>query len=283
MKKAKNFGRELAAVRKERGYPSAFKFFKAAGGSKGLGLAFVSYWDIERGKKLPKSWRLRSIIAALGLGGGDPRARALVRAYFTELAGSGDLVDMLAAPPTPAPSAGLAEEAATRIMDRARRHYTLEQWAAIASGQTSYLCNFYLKNTPGPVPLAELAAALRRTPAEVKKSLKILADAKVIKLNGDSAENPLARVFVEAPPDTPASAAIKARMRGHLAGWLKTLERSDVRRMTIRMPRAAMEAYKPHLKKAVDLCMFAGEDDPGAEGSAVYLVDAGVYELFPKE
>ncbi len=63
---------------------------------------------------------------------------------------------------------------------------------------------------------------------------------------------------------------------------VKTLTRSDVRRMTIRMPGTAMEAYKPHLRKAVGLCMFAGEDDPAAEGSAVYLMDAGIYELFPR-
>ena len=47
MTNTKIFAAALSRIRKDRGFPSAYKFFKAVGGSKALGMAFVSYWDIE--------------------------------------------------------------------------------------------------------------------------------------------------------------------------------------------------------------------------------------------
>jgi len=98
MDNAKTFGKVLARLRKEQGYSGAYQFFKSAGGSKNLGLAFVSYWEMERGKKLPKSWRLKAILSALGIELHSPKARELVRAYFIALSGSDELLQILAAP-----------------------------------------------------------------------------------------------------------------------------------------------------------------------------------------
>ena len=86
MANAKTFGGVLSGIRKEQGYSSAHQFFKSVGGSKSLGCAFVSYWDLERGKKLPKSWRLKAIIAALGIEPHSPRARELAEAAATKAA-----------------------------------------------------------------------------------------------------------------------------------------------------------------------------------------------------
>ena len=96
MNNAKTFGIALAKIRKEQGFSSEYNFFKNIGGSKSLGLAFISYWDMERGKKLPKSWRLKEIMAALGLDQHSAGARELVRAYFKALSGSDDLIQILA-------------------------------------------------------------------------------------------------------------------------------------------------------------------------------------------
>ncbi len=63
--KTKAFAAALVRIRKEAGFPTAHNFFSSSGGSKSLGLAFVSYWDIELGKKLPKGWRLKAITAAI--------------------------------------------------------------------------------------------------------------------------------------------------------------------------------------------------------------------------
>ena len=98
MNNAKVFGNVLSRIRKEQGYSSAHQFFKSIGGSKTLGLSFMSYWDVERGKKLPKSWRLRALITALGIDLHSAMAKEVVKAYFRALSGSDELVRILVPP-----------------------------------------------------------------------------------------------------------------------------------------------------------------------------------------
>ncbi|MCX5792543.1 MAG: hypothetical protein NTY45_10100, partial [Elusimicrobia bacterium] len=115
MNNIKSFGRVLSRIRKERGYPTAHKFFKSVGGSKTLGFSFVSYWDLERNKKLPKSWRIKALLAALGIDQDSPLAKELILAYFRTLSGSDELARSLAAPAAVSadlPSRELAEAAA---------------------------------------------------------------------------------------------------------------------------------------------------------------------------
>jgi len=98
MNKNKTFSLILSKIRKDCGFSSAYNFFKNVGGSKTLDMAFVSYWDIERGKKLPKAHRLNNIIGALGLKLYSSEGKELIKAYFTALLGAPELLHTITAP-----------------------------------------------------------------------------------------------------------------------------------------------------------------------------------------
>ena len=177
MNNSKAFGTALSKIRKEQGFSSAHQFFKSVGGSKSLGLAFMSYWDMERGKKLPKSWRLKAIMAALNIAPYTPKAQELLRAYFRALSGSDELIQFLAAPAAPArdlPSRDLAEAATHKALEQLTVNLTLDQWKARTKDLVTYICQAYMANTSGWVTVKELADVTKFKPDAVKKALKTL-------------------------------------------------------------------------------------------------------------
>lgn len=276
------FGRALARFRGERGFKSARAFFDGAGGEKTLGVSFVSYWNMESGKKLPKGRRLQPLLSALGLGPASPGARELVRAYMADLCGSDDLF-AIAAGPAAAPAAkGLAEESLEKAMNRGRAHLSVAQWLACARDRSVYICNYFLLNTPGWVTLGEVRASTGFSELEAKRALAALVSAKLAKSKGGRFSSPYSRKLLETLPATPANAAAKAKLRAHMAGWVEGCERVASSGMTIRLSRSGLEACRDHIKKAVEQAAILGDDDRGAPGSAVYLVDAKVYRLFPR-
>ena len=283
---AKAFGSALSRIRKEQGFPSAYKFYKTAGGSKSLGLAFVSYWDMERGKKLPKSWRLKEIMAALGIEQNSPRAKELVRAYFKALSGSDELLHVLA---ERAPADGKlsarepAEAAVQKILSQHGVNQTLDQWKACARDIVTFMCDYYLDNTTGWVTVRELCEATKFKPEAVKKALKPLAAAKLVELSGDKARSRFEVEMVKALPLTPETAPVRAAVRGHMDTWIKDASRVEAKRLTVRLSKANLDSYREHLGKAVNLASAYSNSNESKQDSAVYLVDAAIYKILPKK
>jgi len=282
----KAFGSALSRIRKERGFSSAHQFFKGAGGSKGLGLAFSSYWDIERGKKLPRSWRLKAIMAALGLDPHSPLARELVTEYFKALSGSDELLQLLSAP---APAGGdltsreLAEAVANQALAQRSVNLTIEQWKLRTRDMVTSICHSFLSNTSGWVTARELSEATRFKPEEVRKALKTLASGGLIELSGNKARSPFVEKVVKAMPATPATAAIKAAQRKIWNKWLADSRLVHARRMTLRMSKSGLAAYYQHLEKAVGLSCIYGNSDENRQNSAIYTIEANIYRTFPRD
>ena len=283
---AKAFGTALSKIRKEQGFPSAYKFFKAVGGSKSLGFAFVSYWDMERGKKLPKSWRLKAIMAALGVDQNSPKAKDLVRAYFKALSGSDELLHVLA---EQAPAGGSApamlptEAAVQKIMSMHNVNQTIEQWQACAKDLVTFVCDYFLDNTAGWVTVRELCEATKFTPEAVKKALKPLAAAKLVELAGDKARSLFEEEMVKALPLTPETAPVKTAVREHMNTWIKDATRVETKRLTVRMKKANLDSYREHLAKAVNLASAYSNSKENRQDSAIYLVDTAIYKILPKD
>jgi ribosomal protein L12E/L44/L45/RPP1/RPP2 len=286
MTNAKAFGSALSKARKEQGFSSAHQFFKSVGGSRSLGLSFMSYWDMERGKKLPKSWRLKAILAALGVNRESPQARALVRAYFRALSGSDELLQTLEAP---AAAGGdltareLAEAAAQQALAQRSVNLTLEQWKLRSRDTATTICQSFLVNTAGWVTVGEISDATGFKAAPVRQALKALAAGGLIELSGDRARSPFVQNLVRPMPATPATAAIKAASGGIWAKWLADSRLVDSKQMTIRMTKAKLDLYRQHLEKFVNLSCIYGNSEEDRRESAVYCVSASVYQILPKK
>ena len=280
MTNAKAFGCTLARIRKEQGFPSAHQFYKSIGGAKSLGLAFVSYWDMERGKKLPKSWRLEEIMAALGVEQSSQKAQELVRAYFKSLSGSDKLLQNLS--PLAAPAADLAEATTHKALEQIKVHLTMEQWKLCARDMATYICQYYLLTTAGWISLREFSDATGFKPEAIKKAVKALAAGGLAELSGDKARSLFDKKTVEVLPATPATAALKAALRNRLNTWLADSTRVDSKRIAARLTKASLDAYRQHLDKTINLAPVYANSEESKQDSAVYLIDASIFRIFPK-
>jgi len=286
MSTAKTFGGALARIRLEQGYSSAHQFFKSVGGSRTLGLSFMSYWDMERGKKLPKSWRLKSVLSALGVEQRSPKAKELVRAYFRALSGSDELVGILAAPAAAGadlPSRELAEAAAYQAQARRTVNLTVAQWKVSARDLATQIINYFLIDTAGWVTLRELAEATKFKPEAIKRALKALAAAKLVDTSGDKARSRLAGKTVNAIPNLPETTAIKAAVNANLETWLEGAKVVGGTSINLRMTKANMQVYRQHLEKAVKLASVYSDYEADRQESAVYSIDTKIFRFAPKD
>lgn len=285
MAKGKLFAAELRRLRKSQGYPSAHRFFNGVGGGRALGLSFMSYWDIERGKKLPKSWRLKGILTALGVKEESPQARALVRAYFHDLSGSDELVALLCPPAQPGgglTSRELSELAARRAVEQRSVNLTLEQWRRRSGDFETCVCQNYIVNTAGWVTVAELAAVTGFAAKKIRASLEVLRSAKLVETEGEKVRSPFSGNVIRPIPATPEGAAAKAAFKRHMDKWLEGAPVVGSGRMTMRMTKANFELYRQHLENFVNLaCVYSGSSED-REDSRIYCVDASLYRLFPR-
>ena len=286
MTTAKTFGGVLARLRKEQGYSSAHQFFKNVGGSKTLGLSFMSYWDMERGKKLPKSWRLKAVLSALGIGQQSPKAKELVRAYFRALSGSDELVQILAAPATAAvdlPSRELAEAAAHQARARRTVNLTVAQWKVSARDLATQIINYFLIDTAGWVTVRELAEATRFKPEAIKRALKALAAARLVDTSGDKARSRLAGKVVNDIPIIPETMAIKTAVNANLETWLAGTKVVGGTNMSLRMTKANMQLYRQHLEKAVNLASVYSDCEADRQESAIYSINTRICRFAPRD
>ena len=281
----KAFGSILSNIRKERGFASAHQFFKSVGGSKSLGLSFMSYWNAEHGRKLPKSCHLKMIMAALGIEQRSPKAQELIRAYFSALSGFDELLQNLSVPVsagTTLSNRDLEETATHKAIALRNVNLTLKQWKLRTGDMVTHICQNFLANTAGWVTVRELSDATRFKPEAIRKALKALASGGLIDFSNDKARGPLTAKMIQSPPTTPATAAIQAALRNNWDTWLADSKRVVLKRLTFRMTKANLELYRQHLEKAVNLVAAYESAEADRQDSAIYLVDAGIFQILPK-
>ncbi|MCX5784139.1 MAG: hypothetical protein NTX59_00465 [Elusimicrobia bacterium] len=285
MNNAKAFSSVLSKIRKEQGFSSAHQFFKSVGGSKSLGLSFMSYWDMERGKKLPKSWRLKAIMASLGIAQYSPKAQELVRAYFKALSGSDELLHTLSAPASAGvdlPSRDLAEAATHKALSQLSVHLTLEQWKLRTRDMVTHICQSYLADTAGWVTVREMSDATKFKPEAIRKALKALASGGLVDFSKDKARGRFTGKIIQLLPWTPATAAIRVALRNNWNMWLADSSLAAMKRQTVRMTKANLNIYRQHLEKAVNLAAVYGNAEENREDSAIYLIDASIFQIIPR-
>lgn len=284
MNLAKRFGATLAQIRQEQGFPGPHVFFRSREGRRNLGLTFANYLNIERGRSLPKNWRLKRILRALDLPDHAPRARELVRAYVAALVGSEDVLEVLGRPDSQDREGDawrLAEDAARQAMTQRAVQFSLDQWRVIARDAASYACYTYLVNTPGWTTLGELARLTGFSPGPVKRALRALAKSGVAETARGRARCPFARKWVRAPAPLAAASGLMSAAYRYRQQWIdKPAKLSHHSFLTVRMEGSALDRYQHHLSEAVKLASVYGDVEK-SEGTAVYLVEGRVYKVFP--
>lgn len=280
------FGQVLARVREEQGYATPYAFFRSRGGRRGLGLTFANYLSLERGRSLPKGWRLKRLIEALELLPHSARGRELVWAYLVSVLGSEELLKGLSGPGggDPAPNSWqLAETAVRQALGRTKVQLTLDQYKVLAENPAAYSCHVILCNTEGWVEGSELSRMTGLPPAAAAKALKALAGAGLARVSGGKGRSTLEENYVMPPAPTPAMAAVYAALQRHRASWLSGRGRViHTPYLITRAQRSKMEKYLDHLTDAVNMSALYG-DIRRHDDSEMFLIEARVARLFPPQ
>ena len=173
---------------------------------------------------------------------------------------------------------------AAKALEQLRVNLTLEQWKLCARDHTMCICQYFLFNTAGWVPVRELSAATGFRPEAVRKAVKALAAGGLLKLSGDRVRSPFAEKLVAVLPSTPATAGIRSALCAHLDKWLEKSKRIDGegKRITVRMSSANLDIYMQHLQKAVNMAAIYDNSAENRRDSAVYIIDSSVVRIFPK-
>lgn len=250
------FSTTLARLRREAGFPTAYRFFFDNGGERGFGLTYRRYLLIEQGKNLPLADKLEKILLGLRLPQNTPAAAELVKAWLKGLAGDEVYAHifepLFAGGPAPAP-AQPGQEALRRSLAEKKFHMTGEQLAATVASFETYKCSMALENDAGAWTPAALARTLGLKEPAARRALAALAKAGLARPAGKGAyKSAVAGRLVEYP----VTAAMRGDVYARLKGYLKRLEdegRVEYSSMgMLRADAAALKGYYPLLHSGVE-------------------------------
>ena len=89
------FSEALLSLRREAGFPSAYRFYHRNGGRRHFGFTYVHYLRLEKGAKAPRAEAFGAIIKALRLAPAAEGARLMFRAYLLDVLGSPEAYELI--------------------------------------------------------------------------------------------------------------------------------------------------------------------------------------------
>ena len=249
------FSETLTRLRKEAGFPTAYRFYHDNGGAQALKISYRKYLLIEQGKNLPAIDRLLKFLIALRLPQNTPAARELVTAWLKTLAGEevyADLLEPLLSK-TEAPGFPPMAQALRRSIAEKKYHMTEKQLLATLSSFEIYKCFFVMENDCAAWTPEELAKTLRIKKAEAQRALKDFAAAGLVKeVKKGAYKSKIAGKMVEYP----VTAAMRQEVREKLRGYLDRLEQESPTEYSsmgmFRADSAALRGYFPMIKATIE-------------------------------
>lgn len=228
------FSETLARLRKEAGFPTAYRFYYGNGGKPVLKFSYRKYLLMEKGTLLPVFQRLHRIVSALRCVQKSAPANELIVAWLRTMAGDEafreDLEPLLL---VNADIRGLSplHKAVKRALSDKKYFITPRQFSVLVASPDNYLCYLAMSSDAGEWTSGELAEKLRLKRGAAEKTLKNLVAAKILKKTRKCTYFcPFAEAMVETPQiDTLAPALIekykkcrKAVISSGVGEWSRT-------------------------------------------------------------
>lgn len=197
------FSETLTRLRKEAGFPTAYRFYHDNGGEPVLKISYRKYLAIEQGKNLPVFCRLRGFLFGLRIVPNGPAGLTLVTAWLRTMAGEEnyrEILEPILAKAVPAARMTPMHKAIKSALAGKKHFITPAQLAVISANMENYVCFLAMSNDTGGWTAAKLAPLLGLRELACARALQALAAAKICKLNkpGDY-RCPLAAKMVEYP------------------------------------------------------------------------------------
>ena len=178
------FSDTLVRLRKEAGFPTAYRFYYDCGGAPALKVSYRKYLLMEQGKILPVIGRLQKLSQYLRILPGAPSANELAVAWLKTMAGEEVYSDVFEPLISYRPGEGAlppADKALRRALAEKKYTMTPGQFAATLSSFETYKCSMAMESDTGVWSAADIAKALRLKPSAALRSLRELVKAGLAK------------------------------------------------------------------------------------------------------
>jgi hypothetical protein len=277
------FSETLTRLRKEAGFPTAYRFYHDNGGAPFFKVSYRNYLMMEQGRNLPVLGRLARIIMGMRIPERTPQARELTRAWLRTMAGEEaytGLLEPLFAEGAPASASSPAEEALRRTLAEKKFHITESQILATVSSFEAYKCSFIMETDSGVWTAEALAKALGIKKTLADAALKSFLKEGLVKAEGKGGyRSKMAGQLVEYP----AGPAFPPAVLGKLKDYYKRLEaESPMEFGTAGLVRAdadALRGFYPMLKSSVE-ASYAFSTTAKTKKSAGFFVLGRVHRLW---
>ncbi|HBE87691.1 MAG TPA: hypothetical protein DDW67_00925 [Elusimicrobia bacterium] len=274
------FSDTLTKLRREAGFPTAYRFFHDNGGDKVLGMCYRKYLMMEQGRILPQFKHLRGFIFGMHLVRRSAASRELVRAWLRTMAGEelyGEILEpMLAESPEKlrlSPSQKMLKEALA-----GRKFYmTPAHLALVSASGENYLAFLLFSNDSGSWTPERLAEAGGFKKAAAAAIIKRFLAAKLLRKAGAGYKCPLAGGLLEMPPKIAAPAAYEALKRRQ-EELILTGQRAYLRRGLFRADADAIRDFYPMMSVNVSSSHVYAVKERTAK-SALFAVEGRVVKI----
>lgn len=276
------FSKLLVRLRKEAGFPTAYRFYHDNGGKNILKISYRKYLSIEQGKILPVLDRFSIFLYALRVVHKSAQANELIAAWLRTLAGEEnyrEIIEPLLAPKQGGAGFSPMQKAMKKALDMKKYYLTPEQIEVIFATRDNYLCYLALSNDTGAWTKKEFAGRLKMTEAEAGKALKDLAGAKILKEAKKGVYKcPLADAMVEFPHLTTVRAELLAKLRGYQEELLAAGAPVWIRKGVIRADEIVFRDFFPVMNVNITTAQTYAVTEK-TDKSALFMVEGRITKL----
>ncbi len=279
------FSDALLRLRREAGFPSAYRFYHRNGGRRHFGFTYVHYLRLEKGAKAPRAEAFGAILKALRLAPAQEGARLLFRSYLMDTLGGRENYELIVGgvredAPTISPT--LAEGGFERLKREHLMHMSPEQFTAVAKDEVSYWTSELLLNDRESWDAEAVSKRLDCPPSAAAAALESLAEVKLLRATSPGRwRTRQPGKFWTFPGRSKGMEPLLERVRGY---WDAMARRKGgpfgERLELVRASSSVMRQYMTALHRAVDEANLAATHAKG-EDTALFLIEGRVRRLLP--
>lgn len=276
------FSKMLVRLRKEAGFPTAYRFYHDNGGADVLKISYRKYLLIEQGKSLPVLDRFSIFLYALRVVHKSAQANELIAAWLRTLAGEEnyrEIIEPLLAAKQGGAGFSPMQKAMKKALDMKKYYLTLEQLESIFATKDNYLCYLALSNDTGAWTKKEFALRLKLTEGEAEKALKALAGAKILKEAKKGVYKcPLAEAMVEFPHLTTVRPELLAKLRKYQEELIAAGAPVWIRKGVVRADELAFRDFFPLMNINLTTAQTYAVTEK-TDKSALFMVEGRITKL----
>jgi len=276
------FSKLFVELRKEAGFPTAYRFYHDSGGKDVLKISYRKYLLIEQGKILPVMSRLGTFIWALHMTHKTPKANSFVSAWLKTMAGEEnfrELIEPLIAADPGAAKLSYMQKALDKSMNAKKYCITMDQVKVIFANPDNHLCYIAITEDKDAWTIKEFADRLKLTGPAAGKALKELSKVKLVKeIKKGVYKCPIAGMLKDFPHQNTMPAGLRKKIEDYKTGLSLKGKRIYRGRITFRADERELSGFIPVMDVNLTTASTYAIHEK-TPNSALFVVEGSVIKL----